>query len=102
METVNFAKKEPEIKSLDRTADKLIDLDLNEVLDSLLAKGLINRDSHSELDHMLQNGKRAPAVRKVIEEIRLNPPGFLETFIKILKDNGRTAYLGEFVAEGQL
>lgn len=95
------ADKEAEIKSLDRTIDKLTEnLDLDGILSSLLAKGLVSADCHSELNQMIQNGKRVGAVRKVIEELKLNPPGFLNTFIMILKENERTKYLGDIVDEG--
>ena len=97
------ATNEAEINSLNRVIDKLTkNLDLNEVLDSLLAKELISEELYSEINQMLQNGKRVEANRNVIDKIKLNPPGFLETFIAILRENERTKYLGDVVDEGQL
>lgn len=97
------ATNEAEINSLNRIIDKLTkNLDLNEVLDSLLAKELISQELHSEINQMLQNGKRVEANRNVIDKIKLNPPGFLVTFIAILRENERTKYLGDVVDEGQL
>ena len=93
---------EAEIKTLDCTIDELVKhLDLDGILDSLLAKGLVSAESHSKLNKMLQNGERVVAIRKVIsEDLKLNPPGFLDKFIMILKNNERTKYLGDIVAEG--
>lgn len=90
-----------EIKSLNRTIDKFTEsLDLDAILDSLLARDLITGEIHGELNETIRNGKRVAAIRKVIDEIKLNPPGFLDIFIEVLKDNTKTAWLGDILAEG--
>jgi len=102
MAGVNHKSKEIETKTLDNTIDKLTEnLNLDGILDTLLAKELITTESHSELNKMLENGKRISAVRKCIEILKLNPPGFLKTFITVLKENKATGYLGDHIAEGQ-
>ena len=94
-------EKELETKAINKCLDKLTDhLDINRVLDKLLSKELISAERHSEVAKLVEDGKRRQAVRNAMEEIGLKPPGSLKSFIEVLKEDEKTKYLGDHVAEG--
>ena len=93
--------KELETKAVNKCLDKLTEhLDIDLVLDKLLAKELISSEKHSEIAKLVIDGKRRPAVRIAMEEIGLKSSGSLQTFIEVLKEEEKTKYLGDHLAEG--
>ena len=75
-------------------------LNLNVVLDALLSKGLINAELLERLDSLTNNGRTSSAVRQAVTAIKRNPPGYLNTFIQVLKNYPQTDYLGDMIDKG--
>jgi len=89
--------------TLDHLMDELIQhLDLALFMDKLVSNGLIDSHTLSQLDNLINQGNRNSAVRKMLMAIRTNPPGYLETFVKILKDHSKTKYYGNRITAGVL
>jgi len=97
----NLQKKDLETKVVSKCLDKLTEnLDIDRVLDKLLSKDLISAEKHSEIAKLVEDGKRRPAVRNAMKEMGLKPPGSLNSFIEVLREDEKTKYLGDYVAEG--
>jgi len=90
--------------TLDHLMDELIQhLDLALFMDKLVSNGLIESGVLSQLDTLINSqGNRNGAVRKMLLAIRTNPPGYLETFVKILQDHPKTKYYGDRITAGVL
>ena len=97
----SLQEKELETKVVSKCLDKLSEyLDIDRVLDKLLSKELISAEKHSEIAKLVVDGKRRQAVRNAMEEMGLKPPGFLNSFIEVLREDEKTKYLGDYVAKG--
>jgi len=88
----------------DRTIDRLMDkftsnLDVNNVIDKCLAKGLITDEDLARIGATVQAGRNGAAVRDLLLHIKRSPPGYLDKFCKILNDS-KASFLAPYVAEG--
>jgi len=95
--------KSLETKTLNRCIEILTEqLDIDQVLDKLLEKELISGEQHGVIRKLVEDRKRKQAVRIAIEQLQLNPPGFLETFCSVLKGDKRTEWLVEEITKGNI
>ena len=93
-------RKKYEDTTIDRLMDKFTEhLDANTILDKCLSKGLITEDNLSEIGATLKSGRNTQAVRDLMKYVRRSPPGYLDTFYKILNDS-KASFLAPYVAEG--
>lgn len=100
-QTAIMAGVDMEGATLDQLTDELIrHLDLTVFMDKLVAKGLIDSSMLGELDSLVNSGNRNSAMRKVLVAIKTNPPGYLDTFVNILKDHHKTEYYGNRITTG--
>ena len=89
----------------DQTIDHLFDelvhhLDLTIIVDKLLSNNLISAETLEILTNLLRDGRTNDAVRKAILMIRRNPPGYLDTFIKVLQSEDRSKHCGDAIRKG--
>ena len=90
-----------EAQTLDHVLEDLVDgLDLTIVVDKLLSNDLISAETHEQVTNLRSNGRTNDAVRVTIAAIKRNRPGYLATFIKVLRSESRSEHLGDWIQRG--
>ena len=88
-------------KTMNHVSDELIrSLDLTVVVDKLLRENLISSEKHEQLASLLIRRLDSDATRIAIAAIKRNPPGYLPTFIAVLRSEQRSEYFGDLVLKG--
>ena len=88
MSTMSLEEKKTEDKTVDRLMDKFTsNLDVDDVIDKCLSKGLITENDLSRIGATLKHGSTSQAVRDLMLSVKRSAPGYLEMFCGILKDS---------------
>ena len=88
-------------QTLDHLFDELVhNLYLTIIVDKLLTNNLISAETLEALMSLLRDGHTNDEVRNTILMIRRNPPGYLDTFIKVLQSKDRSKHHGDAILKG--